>query len=69
MHVDLFPRSYTTQGFVASNAAQAKERSYYNRHPTNCFLPLAIKVFGCLHKEADVFLNKCANVIWNLKQF
>jgi hypothetical protein len=30
---DLLPRSYATQGFVASNVVQAKERSYCNLHP------------------------------------
>ncbi len=44
--VDLFPQSCTTQGFATSNIAQAKERSYYDQHPTYQFLPLAIEVFG-----------------------
>jgi hypothetical protein len=30
-------------------------------------LPLAIEVFGCLHKHADVFLHDCANAIWSFK--
>jgi hypothetical protein len=30
--MDLFPRFYTTIGFDAFDAAQAKERSYYDRH-------------------------------------
>jgi hypothetical protein len=49
------------------DVAQAKERSYHNRHPTDQFLSLAIEVFGCLHKHADVFLHDYANVIWSLK--
>jgi hypothetical protein len=28
---------------------------------------LAIEVFGCLHKKANVFLQDCANAIWNMK--
>jgi hypothetical protein len=64
---DLLPRSCTTQGFVTLDAIQAKEKSYHNRHPTNQFFPLAIEVFGCLHKHADVFLHYCANAIWSLK--
>jgi hypothetical protein len=64
---DLFPRSCATQGFVASNVAQAKERNYHNRHPSDQFLSLAIEVFGCLHKHVDVFLHNCANAIWSLK--
>jgi hypothetical protein len=47
----LFPQAYTTQGFIAFDAAQAKERNYRNQHPTDQFLPLAIEVFGCLHKQ------------------
>jgi hypothetical protein len=48
--MNLLPQSYTTQGFVVSNVAQAKEWSYHDRHPTDQFFPLAIEVFGCLHK-------------------
>ncbi len=65
--MDLLPQSCTIQGFVASNATQAKERIYCNWHPTNQFLPLAIEVFGYLHKHANVFLHDCANAIWSLK--
>jgi len=63
----LFPWSYATQRFVASDITQTKERSYCNWHPTNQFLLLAIEVFGCLHKHDDVFLCDCANAIWSLK--
>jgi hypothetical protein len=52
----LFPWFCAIQGFVVSNAAQAKERSYRNWHPTDQFLPLVIEVFDCLHKHVDVFL-------------
>jgi hypothetical protein len=55
------------QGFVASNATQAKERSYHKQHPIDQFFPLAIEVFGCLHKHVDVFLHDCAIAIWSLK--
>jgi len=65
--VDLFPRSCTTQGFDVSNAAQAKEKSYHNGHPTDQFCPLTIEVFGCLYKHADVFLHDYANTIWSPK--
>jgi hypothetical protein len=27
-----------------------------------------VKVFGCLHKQVDVFLHNCANAIWSLKE-
>jgi len=65
--MDFFPWFCTTQKFVALDATQGKERSYYNWHHTDQFLPLVIEVFGCLHKHANVFLHDCANVIWNLK--
>jgi hypothetical protein len=61
------PRSCTTQRFATSDVTQAKEKNYHNRHPINQFLPLAIEVFGYLHKHADVFLHDYANVIWSLK--
>jgi len=67
MQGDLFPQSCAIQGFVVSDATQAKERSYHNRHPTDQFLPLEIEVFGYLHKHVNVFLQNCANAIWNLK--
>jgi hypothetical protein len=47
--------------------AQAKERSYHDQHSMNQFLPLAIDVFVCLHKQDDVFLHNCANAIWSFK--
>jgi hypothetical protein len=36
--------------------------------PTDQFLPIAIEVFGCLHKHVDVFLHDCAIAIWSLKR-
>jgi hypothetical protein len=65
--VDLLPQSCITQGFVASNVVQTKERSYCNWHLTDRFLPLLNEVFGCLHKHANVFLHDCVNTIWSLK--
>jgi len=65
--IDLLPQSCATQGFVASDATQANERSYCNWHPTNQFLPLALEICGCLHKHVDVFLHDYANANWSLK--
>jgi len=65
--MDLLPRSCTTQGFTVFNVVQAKERNYRNEHPINEFFPLAIEVFGCLHKHADVLLHNCDNAIWSLE--
>jgi hypothetical protein len=61
--MDLLPWSCATQGFDASDTIQAKEMSFRNQHPTDQFLPLAIEVFGCPHKQADVFLHNYANAI------
>jgi hypothetical protein len=65
--VDLLPRFCATQRFYASNTTQAKERNYHNQHPTNQYLLLGIEVFGCPHKQADVFLHDYANAIRSLK--
>jgi hypothetical protein len=65
--IDLLPQSYPTQRFVAFDATQAKENNYCNQHPTNQFFLLAIEVFGCLHKQANVLIHNCANAIWNFK--
>ncbi len=59
----LLSQSCATQRFTTSDVVQAKERSYWNQHPTYQFLPLAIKVFCCLHKHVNVFLHDCANAI------
>jgi hypothetical protein len=66
--VDLFPQPYTIQRFVASDATQTKEKNYCDWQPIDQFVPLVIKVFGCLHKQVDVFLHNCANAIWSLRR-
>ncbi len=65
--VDLLPQSCAIQGFAAFDVVQVKEKSYHDQHSTDQFLPLAIEVFGCLHKHVDVFLHYFANAIWWLK--
>jgi hypothetical protein len=52
---------------VTFDVAQAKEQNYCNQHPINQFLPLAVEVFRCLHKQVDVFLHNYANATWSLK--
>jgi hypothetical protein len=64
---DLLPQSCATQRYVAFDAIQVKEKNYHNQHLTEQFFPLPIKVFGCLHKHADMFLHNCVNAIWSLK--
>jgi hypothetical protein len=68
MWLDLFPRSYETKGFVTFDVGQTKERRYCDWHLIDQFLPLVSEVFGFLHKQVDVFLHNCANVIWSLKR-
>ncbi len=63
--MDLLPPFCTTQRFTTFDVFQAKKRSYCHRHSIDQFLPLAIEVFGCLHKLVDV----CANVIWSFILF
>jgi hypothetical protein len=59
---------FATQKLVAFNVVQAKEKSYHDQHPSDQFLPLIIEVFGCLHKQAYVFLHYLANAIWSFKR-
>jgi hypothetical protein len=63
-----FFRFCTTQGFVAFNTTQTQKMTYYNQHLIDQFLPLVIEVFGCLHKQTDVFLQDCADAIWSFKR-
>jgi hypothetical protein len=35
--MDLLPRSYATQGFVAFEVVQTKEKSHHDQHPINQF--------------------------------
>jgi hypothetical protein len=63
----LLCQSCTTRSFVAYEVAQAKKKSYHDRHLIDHFLPLVIEVFGCLDKQVYVFLHDCANAMWNSK--
>jgi hypothetical protein len=37
--MELLPQSCATTGFATFDVTQAKERKYYDRHPTNQFIP------------------------------
>jgi hypothetical protein len=63
MRMNLLPQFCVTIRFVVFDVAQAKERSYQNQHPIDQFLPLAIEIFNCLHKYANMFLHDCANAM------
>jgi hypothetical protein len=47
--------------------AQTKEVFYHDRHLEDMFIPLAIKVFGCMHQQIDNFFHQCANMAWITK--
>jgi hypothetical protein len=57
------PRSCPTQGFIVFDVTQAKKQRYHEWHLSDQFLPLVMKIFGCLHKQVDVFLHNYANAI------
>jgi len=44
-----------------------QRKELLKQYPIDQFLLLAIEVFGCLHKQVNVFLHNCANAIWNFK--
>jgi len=68
-HANLLPQWCTIQKKIAPNSvAQTKQKSYCNQHPINLFLPLIIEIFGCPHKQANIFLHNCANAIWSFKR-
>jgi hypothetical protein len=66
-----------TNGFISSilhnlkicclPSSSNQKKSYHNQHPTNHLFPIAIEVFGCLNKQADVFLYDYADVMWSFK--
>jgi hypothetical protein len=55
--VDLVSQIVSSREVATTMIAYTKEGLYHNRHPINKFLPLVIKVFGCLHQQANDFLH------------
>ncbi len=49
IQVDLMSRVALSCGVATIVVTQAKNGLYYNQFPSNMFLPLAIRVFRCLH--------------------
>jgi hypothetical protein len=49
-------------GVVAMVVNQAKIGLYHDQHLINAFLPIAIRVFGCLQQQKDDFFHQCANM-------
>jgi hypothetical protein len=66
--VNILPWFCIIQGFVTSNAIQAKKKELPWPTSMNSFLLLTIEVFRCLHKQNDVFLHECANATWSFKR-
>jgi hypothetical protein len=54
-------------GMVAMVVNQAKIGLYHDQHLINAFLPIDIRVFGCLHQQMDNFFHQCANMAWSAK--
>lgn len=40
--------------------------NYHDRHPIDQIFTFTIKVLGYLHKQTNVFLHDCANVVRSL---
>ncbi len=66
MQIDLFPNLAQPKDLLPPIDSN-KKKTYYNQHPIDQFFPLEIKIFECLHIQANVFLHNSANVVWNLK--
>jgi hypothetical protein len=54
---------------VAMTMVSHAKLFYYDWHSTYAFFPLVIKVFGCLHQQANNFLYQCANMVRLAKGF
>jgi len=46
------------------SGGSAEGRTLSQLLPNGCFFPLAIKVFGCLHKQSEIFFHRCAKRHW-----
>jgi hypothetical protein len=65
---DPSPPTIEKRSFAASETAPTKEWwNYWDHHLVDQFLPLAIQIFSCLHKQVDDFLQVCTNNVWGMK--
>ncbi len=55
-YVNFFSQVTFFRKMVTMIATQAKIVSYCDQHLEDDFIPLAIKMFGCLHQQVDNFL-------------
>ncbi len=65
--VDLVSWDVISHGVATIVVLQEKDGFYHDRFPTDMFILLTIKVFRCLHQQADGFLHQCANMAWGTK--
>ncbi len=52
LKINLIVQVIISQNMIAMIVAQANNKLYHNGHPIDVFLPLAIKIFECLHQHA-----------------
>jgi hypothetical protein len=57
---NMVQQTSTTTTHATTMVVQEKTQSYAKQTPSNGFIPLAIKTYGCLHSRFDSFLITCA---------
>ncbi len=67
-HANLIFQTTSFWGVATTITIQAKVVLYCDQH-SNDFILLIIKIFGCLHQQADNFFHQCANMAWLVKGF
>ncbi len=57
--------------FYAANMVFFSIKHKWRTHPLNQFLPLVVEVFGCLHKQANLFYTivPMPFEVWNVIKF
>jgi hypothetical protein len=50
IRANLVSRTTSSWGMASMIIAQAKIVLYYNKHPKHDFIPLVVKILGCLHQ-------------------
>jgi hypothetical protein len=61
--VGLVLQATLSYGVDVTIETQMNEGIYHDWFPIDMFLPLVIKVFGCLHQQVNEFLHQCANMM------
>jgi hypothetical protein len=68
-HADLILWIDSSWGVVVMIVVQEKVVSYHDQHLEDDFIFLIVKIFECLHQQANDFLHWCANMAWSMKGF